>query len=63
MTTPIKGYKDKIAAYQVAFDHLTMNLRDESILSTELIVFQMSLKTESILSELKNICQYSHSFT
>jgi hypothetical protein len=57
LTAPIKGYKNKLVAYQAAFDNLRENFLDESALFTELTVFQISLKTENILSELKDICQ------
>jgi hypothetical protein len=55
---PIKGYKNQITAYAGAFDNLRQSFLDESTLFKELTVFQISLKTDSILSELKEICKH-----
>jgi hypothetical protein len=57
LTASIKNNNKRVAAYQASFDNLKESFLNESALFTEITVFQISLKTDDMLSKLEQICK------
>jgi hypothetical protein len=57
--SPINGYTSKAASYLQTFMNLRNDFLTESAVVTEITVFQISAKTDNILSEIKELCESS----
>jgi hypothetical protein len=60
VASPINGYTSKATLYLETFIKLKSDFLTESAVVTEIAVFQISTKTDELLSDIKGLCELNY---